>query len=470
MGVAPAVLSLLALALLCTLVGRALAKMLGQSSVTHELALLFGLLVLHTWMVLSSGLGIGWSRVTLFIPLVSVVILAVTWSARRSAHSQGPSQFPGISLEELGVVRLLTGGILFLIVGLFLRWAYGLKLVHADFMYHWGVKGERFFLHRGIDWDYLALPENGIYHPDYPLLVPDLYAALAVGRGHFDDRAQQLWAGLFLIVLVSSCVRYLDARGSGHWTGSVAAIGVVAATAAFGLAYFQAGGPDLPFSALFLVATVEISNLTASGGNRAHQGVADGSALRVGVLAALLAACKLEGLFAATALVGLAGAALFLRSRRSGAQLATGLRTTAGTALALVLPLLISAGPWLLGVRRYDLFQSASNTGQIRLENLASILSAMWEVLLMPQWQGLCLVVLITPLLMFSRRSRWAAVFILLQLAFYGYAYLTSPHEPVFFVKSNFPRLLYHVVPSVCLVALGWLVSRERVPALEHHA
>ena len=52
-----------------------------------------------------------------------------------------------------------------------------LWIATPDFVFHWGLKGERFFLARGVDYDWLAKGWNWVIHPDYPNLPEsfDLY-------------------------------------------------------------------------------------------------------------------------------------------------------------------------------------------------------------------------------------------------------------------------------------------------------
>jgi hypothetical protein len=463
------------LILTCAWIGRAFALALRIGTVTVEFGTLFGLLVLHTWMLWTTQLGFGWSRGVLFAPLALAAGLAHWWnfsservtSGRRRARRQSD-----LRRRSPFSLHFVTNVVVVMIVALFSYESLASKLVHADFVYHWGVKGERFFLNSGIDWSYLARPETGIFHPDYPLLLPDLYAALAVVTGGFDERVQQLWSAGFLAALALVCCRWFRTLGGVGWAVDAAIVTVTAVTASFGLAYFQSGGPDLPFAVLFLIATVELLDLTTSE-EQDSQGRSDSrpwpAALRLGVLAALLASCKLEGLFAALALITLAGACLLLRGiRHAGPRLS--LVSRARILAGLLTPLLLSVVPWWLAVSRYGLFQSASNSAGVRFENIGPTLRTMFQVLRMQEWQGLCLVVLFVPLLFLVARLRWAIGFVALQLAFYGYAYLTSPHEPVFFVQSNFPRLLYHVVPAVFVLLLVFLVSKTGETRIERDA
>jgi len=57
----------------------------------------------------------------------------------------------------------------------------------ADLFYFWGPKAVRFAAARGIDVAFLKAPEHFLMHPDYPPLVPLLYAWGALIAGGFSN-------------------------------------------------------------------------------------------------------------------------------------------------------------------------------------------------------------------------------------------------------------------------------------------
>src|SRR5262249_2299335 len=119
-----------------------------------------------------------------------------------------------------------------------------LWITTPDFVYHWGLKGEHAFLARGLDYAWLGRTWNWSLHPDYPHLLPILYASTARLGVHFDAPALQLWSALFLGGIVLAARAALSEAGvnRGAVQGGVALLGLTAAT--YSIGYLMAGGAE----------------------------------------------------------------------------------------------------------------------------------------------------------------------------------------------------------------------------------
>jgi hypothetical protein len=117
-------------------------------------------------------------------------------------------------------------------------------------------------------------------------------------------------------------------------------------------------------------------------------------------------------------------------------------------------PVLAVVGLWAARVMQYGLLQE-SNVQSFEPERLLVVLGTALRLLWIPAWYGLAGVVILLPLLLLARRSRPWALVAAGQLGLYLFIYLSSPHDPEWYVISNFPRLLLHVVPALLVAALA---------------
>lgn len=438
-----------------------------------------GLAALHLLMLGLDLVGVRWSPGTLAAAWLLAVAAAgaVAWRRRRSegapsapAHRAG-GECEAVRRGPLGWARrgggrfgpagpgwgdLLAAAVCALYAGL----AFSLWIAIPDFVYHWGVKGRRYHLAGGIDWDFLADPLRLAQHPDYPNLLPDLYAAVATIAGRFDERAMMLLSALLFALLLPAAREVWRRLGTAALARQVGIVAVAAAAGAFGIGYRLAGGGEWNLALALVVALPPL--LAPLRGGRGGGGEGDVAAddLRLGYAAAFAAASKMEGLPLAAILVALH---LVGRARAGG---------VAGFARALpaaAMPSALVVVPWLWGNLRYGLFSAthpgaATAGGWLDPERAEAVVAAVVEAFGTGEWHGLAW--LLPPLLLalaLSRRTRPAALAVALQLGFYLWVYLASPLEPRFYVLSSLPRLLFHLLPAT-LIATVTLAGSWRTP------
>jgi hypothetical protein len=315
--------------------------------------------------------------------------------------------------------------------------AWRLWITTPDFVLHWGLKGHRYFLAGGVDYEYLARPWNWVTHPDYPHLLPELYAATALLLGRFSEPAMLLWSGIWLAATLAAA-REAARRGGAGPDLQAAVLAVVAlVTVLAGIGHLMAGGADW---LLAFVAVAALVPLLDPAGAEAD--------LQVGLLAALAAASKVEGV----ALGGFLVAVHFVVRWRTGWR-------PGGRALAsLALPGVVVVGAWLWGVWRWELL-GEYNLGAFAPQRLPQVAAALWQAMNARAWHGVSwTLVALLALALGARRTRPAAVVLLLQLLVYLYAYFSARVDVALLVATSWARLLLHLLPAAIVlggVALG---------------
>lgn len=407
-----------------------------------------GLVAFHLLLLAYDFAGVPWRRRTLAAGLVALA--AVAWLAARLARrTAGPATGPLPPADPPG----WADGVALACVGVFAAAAWSLRATIPDFVYHWGIKAKRYQLAGGIDWAWLADPLAPAAHPDYPNLLPGLYAATAHLRGWFDERALLAWSVVFLALCALAARRALAAAAGGAAVRGAGLALVAAALASFGLGYEMAGSADWLLALALLAALPELLGARAAGG----RATADAGDLAVGLAAALAAGAKIEG-------VALGGFLVAARLARPAAATCGGCWFACLRRLPrLVLPPALVVLPWLAGSLRYDLFQP-DNTGTWDPARIEIVARAAVETLGTPEWYGLPWLLLALPALLAVGRTRAAGAVVALQLAFYLAVYLTAPVDTRLYVLSSLPRLLFQLLPGL-LVALVALLAPRRAGA-----
>jgi hypothetical protein len=314
-----------------------------------------------------------------------------------------------------------------------------------DFVYHWGLKGHRFYLARGVDYRFLAQGWNWPMHPDYPNLVPELFAVTALLAGAFDMPAMMLGTAALFALLVAASREGLRQGGAERFTQQAGTALVALSSAAFGIGYVMAGAADWNLALVLAAALPPLLRPADRTGD-----------FQIGVSAAFAAASKVEGVPLAAFLVAVQ---VVRRIRRAGAER----RLDLGGALAAgLLPAAVIV-PWLGRAVHHHLFQTF-NSGALELGRAGEVFAAVRQALHTPAWHGFLPAMFLPPLLLLPRRTRAFAAVATLELLFYFYIYFTtSVGDYRYFVLSNFPRLGFQLVPA-CLVAalVAFGPQRER--------
>jgi len=437
-----AALSVLALASILTFLGTRINSLTapGPPGLPGDTALqrlilggITGLVLFHFLATLLDLSGLRWSVGSLGIGLAIALALARRFGGRGAEGER--RRFP--SDLGWGDETALLSLAVFALIALTL-WA-----TTPDFVFHWGIKGHRFFLAGGVDYPYLARSGDAI-HPDYPNLLPELYAASALAAGRFDPPALMLWSVVFFALLLAAVREAL--RGLDRWERQAGIALAAAALGAFAIGHRMAGGADwLP--ALALAAAIPALS-------RPPDATGD---LQIGVLAALAAAAKVEGVM----LAGLLCLAQLVRRPALGATLRH--RLGIGRLLRLgTLPALVIL-PWWIQVQKYHLFSVMSTAG-LTAERTRTALAAVLDVLSFSAWHGFSYVIVLLPLLFLRRSTRPLAWVLSGQLAFYLWIYLVSGFDTRLYVLTSFPRLLFHLVPAVGAGAMLAMLARRRDP------
>jgi hypothetical protein len=400
------------------------------------LALLAGLVGFHLALLLLDAAGIPWTRTTLLAALL--LLGASAWVLARRLPSPASSPWGRPTLAPgWGDLAAFAALLAFLLL------ATTLWITLPDFYYHWGLKAERFALAGGFDEAWLARSWNSAIHPDYPNLLPGLYAATAILGGGFAAPPLMLWSAIFFGLILATAHDALRRAGVERslQQGTVAFLGL--AVAAYGIGYRMAGGADWTIALALIAAAPPLFTRIETLTWRAD--------LQIGLAAAFAAGAKMEGV----------PLAAFLMAIHAARRLPQGTRAPARSFLLTALLPAALLLPWLLQIRRGGLFQ-ASNAAPFDPARIRPVAAAMWEAMAAPELHGLPWLILLLPLLLLTRRTRPLAAVCAAQLLFYLWAYLASDLEPRFYVLSNFARLLFHLLPATVLGSVIATSSPDR--------
>jgi len=423
---APPLLVAIAVLVLLGLLGGRLAAWIAapRDGALYRATLYFlgGAVVLHLLLTLLDFAGIPWHPLLLVLLGIALYLLGWRFLPRgpeRMGGSSGLGWGDGIALFVLAVSTLFALS----------HWT-----TFSDFIFLWGLKGRRYFFARGVDYPYLARRWNWVTHPDYPNLLPEVYAVTALLTGRFDLSAMMLEASAFFALLLAAAREGLRQGGAGRFTRQAGLATVACATATYGIGSVIVGGADWLIALALVAAVPPLLRPPDRAGD-----------FQIGVAAAFAAGSKMEGMPLAAFLV------LAQWGRRAWGER----RLAIGAGLRAGLPVAAVILPWLWRVRQYHLWQ-AINSGPFTPSRAPKILAATLESLQTPSWHGLLWTVFLPPLLLASRRARPFAIVATLQLLVYFNAYFTSisAAEPRIYILSNFARLGFQIIPASLLVAV----------------
>ncbi len=437
-----ALLAAAALPVLLGLLGRRLSPWIVDPAdgalYRATLYVLGGALVLHLVLTLLDFAGIPWN------PFLLAALGAALYLAGRilPRGPRGP--------ERAGnAAGLWSGwgwgdGVALFVLAVFTAFALTGWITFGDFVYHWGLKGERFHLARGIDYAYLGRGWNWVLHPDYPNLLPELYATAALLAGRFDLPAMMLetcaFAALTLAAAREGLRQGTHQRGTGRFTRQTGLAMISLAVGAFGIGFLTAGGADWLLALALAAAVPPLLRPPDRAGD-----------FQIAVIAAFAAAAKIEGVPLAAFLVGVQWVRGFWAEER---QLATAV-AAAMRAMRLGLPVAAVVLPWLGRAVHHHLLLS-SNSGRFDAARVPGVAAAVLETVRdTGAWHGFLAAAFLPPFLLLSRRARPFAAVAALQLAFDLYIYCSAPiADSRYFVLSNFARLGFQLIPASLVVAL----------------
>jgi hypothetical protein len=388
-------------------------------------AVVAGMLALHLWLTLLQLLGLRWTPI-----VIAAIVLPAAGLWRLL-----PRPSPSVGSERWAWPEALA----VLAVVVFAVAAWRLWALFPDLIFHWGIKGQRYALAGGVDWTFLARPWNWRSHPDYPNLLPELYAATALFGGGWRESTITAWSVLFFALLVLAARDGLARAGAAEEDRAVATAALAAGIAVFAMTHILAGAADwLPALAVVLAWPALVEPPSAKGD------------LRIALAGALAAASKIEGVPLMALLVGVSLARRLLWRR--GADWLALLRTAA-------LPGVV-AGLWWVACKRHALFQPF-DTGALDFGRWREVGTALGAVAVLPgTWFAFALLLAGLPLLIVPRGQRAFAAVVCGQLAICLYIYMSAPVDPAYSVKSSFARLAFHLWPAV---AVACVVASERL-------
>ena len=390
--------------------------------------ILAGIVAFHLLVTAYDFLGLRWNRLSLGIPLLLLGVVAFRKRRRAESPPFEPGWGDGAALFALAAF------------GLF---AVTLWTATPDWIYHWGIKAHRFYVFRGVDYEWLAKDWNWVTHPDYPNLMPELFAGTALLAGSFQAGPLMLWTVVFFAMMLGSGREAL--RQSGLPRSSVqmgmAALGFT--LGGFGIAHLMGGAADWMPALSFVAALPALLRPPDREGD-----------LEVGIAAAFAAGAKIEGMPLAAMLVGVQVLRRIVAERRI--DIPAALRAGVPTALVAI--------PWMIRTRHHGLYQTF-NTGEADPDLWQKIWDGLvrtagWE----GSWGGMTVLLLGLPLLFLPRRTRAVAAVATLQLVTYIWLYFSAPMDTLFLVLSSFPRLAMHLIPAVMMAGVVALEPSPPTP------
>lgn len=384
---------------------------------------------------LASLLWVEWSRGMLAVSagaaIVGLVLLR-KWKGRASPAASGSSMLDRALAIPLAALVLL------LLLG-YAQFAFVSAGAENDFIGIWGAKGRTFFEFGGLDREYLTAHWRGYAHPDYPVLLPLIFASIAVLATAWSESLLGLVYVVFALgglILVRAELRDGTGRVTLQWLGVLAAV-PFALSPWIGLA-------DGPLALLAMAALLRLARGLETG---------DRSSLTVGtIFLGLAMSTKNEGLA-----MGVIALLVFAWLNRRGAR----------ASLVALWPALAIAAPWLvirsiLGLST-DLFEGGVLSRLVaRLSNRGDLTSLFEYLVDYRPGQWILYLLFVGVFVLWKRSLTAGSRFILLvaalQVLTYLGAYLVTPLPLEWHVRWSWERLLSQIGASVAVVAILTLV------------
>lgn len=369
-----------------------------------------------------SGLGIAWSRFSLFIASGVVITVAAAIAARRRPVRVAAPRLGAANLIDVVTATLAGGHLLLATVA---------APIENDYLLIWGVKARMFLAARGIDWAWLEAPLNVPSHPDYPLLVPLLYDVHALVKGGWPE------ASVGFATFACGFAALLALRGllADEMPKLARALTTLILMPLLFSPYIGiAEGPLIAYATIG-VLYVRRGAIAVGRGSRAE-------VLTGAVFLGLAAWTKNEGL----SLIAVIAIALIV-SRRI-------------RLLPALLPAAAIALPWLIVHRMHGLTVDLSEAGAgermlARLADPIPILSSLFGRSGMPLifWLGVAVAVAIGFRKLVTE-ERFLATATVLQLLVYVAVYFMTPRDLTWHIETSWDRVLRQIMPLITLVAI----------------
>ncbi|MGA7614904.1 MAG: hypothetical protein WBX15_06960 [Thermoanaerobaculia bacterium] len=408
---------------------------------TLGLSFLFGCGVVSLVLLSFSLAGVAWSvpRVTIASLLLFVVAFALV--LRGGPHANGNTAME-TGASPAGIAALTIDLATLLLVAGYARFATLASPWPWDFWAIWGLKGQQFWISRGIDFAFLAEPIHVYFHPAYPPLLPLLFDFIAlVGRG-WNDR----WLGILYVAFAAAILLIVRDALSEEWRSeTTAAVGTLLLAGPVMSPWI--GVAELPLLAMFLPGLLFVRRGLKL--DRSRDVIAGAVLLGLGALT------KNEGFAMAVA----ACASVLLSGRASR-------RRWGEISLCFVLPAV-----WFVASRAHGLHEDLfAGHALRRLAQGAGELGVRASLVLhSPIEQPLFWVAAVAALLVAGMKTISRERFLLgaatFQLCFYFAAYLVTPADVAWHVENSWGRITAPVAVLLGYVAVAMMlgVIRERV-------
>jgi hypothetical protein len=312
-----------------------------------------------------------------------------------------------------------------------------------DFLAIWGLKGKTIFAAGGVPRRLFEDPSLGYSHPEYPLGLPFLYAALSFLLGRWDDHAMALLFPFLQAATLLALFGWLRRRG----VAKTVTLGAVALLALFEPLYssFLTGMADVPYSFVALLFGAALADALDQ---------TDPFAARRLALASFLAASTKNEALVLTAAGVLLAVVAFRRSRSASRR--------AATAVAVPAVLLLLAGRLWKGslpLRDFDFAYLGPNLILEFLPRVGEAVRAGVREVILPAWPGLLCVFLLAA----AGRRTPAGDRLLLLASICALAYLLVPSlavlGPDWLIRTSLARTVCALAP---LAAAGIASRRIR--------
>lgn len=403
-------------------------------------ALSLSLLALCVPLAFVIGLRPFWTIV--LVAALAVAAAQVSRRAARAASTLSPREREGVRGPMKPIHFLFVLLAVFGVIGYALR-ALTEPMWSNDFLAIWGLKGKTIFAAGGVPRRLFDDPSLGFSHPEYPLGLPFLYAALSFLLGRWDDHAMALLFPFLQAATLLALFGWLRRRGASR----TVALGAAALLALFEPLYsaFLTGMADVPYSFVALLFGTALADTLDR---------TDAFAARRLALASFLAvSTKNEGLLLTAAAVFLA--VLAFRKSRSPSR-----RALAAIAAPAIL-LLLAGRLWKgsLPLRDFDLAFLGPNLVLELLPRAGEAIRTGLREVILPAWPGLLGILLLVA----AGRRTPAGDRLLLLVAICSLAYLLLPSlavlGPDWLIRTSLARTVSALAPLAAAALASRLAS-----------